>query len=288
MRMSLLHSLLCVFCFVQLSVRAAAPVIAHEAPTAVTAGQPLRLVARVSSSQPLEHVTLHLAGSSGAEPLQLPMSSAGAGVYVVTVEAKSFSSLSQFRYYIDARAKNGEWTETNWATVRVIGGSAEASTGGEWKRPVLIGAGAAVAVGAGVALAGSGGGGGGDGGGGDDGGDSADDIIVRSATDSVDSLTQSFPVVAVVSADDELNGRTVERVRIRLEFDGVDAGPEEYSVTYNGATVISGAAGGFETEQVDVVGADSTQVLIQVLSSVAVGGTFTYRYNATITYFLAP
>lgn len=270
-----------------LSAQPARPVISHEPPASVVSGQPLRVVARVNASEPLKEVVLHIAQTGGAAPVTRPMQSAGAGVYVGRIESDFFSALDEFRYYITARSTSGAFTETNWSTVQVIGGSArQTPEEGGWKRPVLIGAGAAVAVGAGVAIAGSGGGGGGGGDDGGDGGDPADQVIVRTASDRVDDASPILPSLTVIDVAGELAGRTITRVRIRIEFDGVDGGIDQFEVSYNGVVVINGSTGGVLTRQVDVVGTASTQVDIAILSSEIVEGTATYNWNATATYFV--
>jgi hypothetical protein len=215
------------------------------------------------------------------------MRSAGAGVYSTQVRPELFAGVDDFRYYLDARTEAGALSETNWMTVQVIGRSAtEREKKSNWKRPALIGAGAVVAVGAGVAIAGGGSGGGG---GGEDAGtptDPADQVIVRTASEQVNEASAGFPRVMVVDAEGNLAGRSIRRVRVRLEFDGLDGGEEEYDVRYNGATIISGRTGTSAVEQVDVVGAADTQVVFRVLSSVPVDGTQTYRWNAIVTYFV--
>jgi hypothetical protein len=279
----------CVLSLVTMSVRAQTaptrPKIAHEAPTSVAAGQPLRLVARVGHSRPIAEVTLHVAQSGGTAPQRIVMRPAGAGVYVGHVDPRLFAGAQSFRYYMEARDNVGVRSETNWTTVRVISGAAAPEKEGSWQKPVLIGAGAAVAIGAGVALAGSGGGG-------DsntpppDPGDPADQLIVRSASDTVSSPAPALPKVNTLDAASDLAGRNIRRVRIRLEFDGVDGGAETYEISYNGATVLSGSASGVKVEQVDVLGSADTQVLIRVLTSTPVAGLRAYNWNATVTYFL--
>lgn len=265
------------------------PVIAHEPPASVVSGQSMRVVARVSSQDPVKEVNLYLAQSGGAAPSKLPLQSAGAGVYSVQVPASSFAGVENFRYYLDARTEPGAVSETNWMTVQVIGagGGSAVSSESSWKRPVLIGAGALVAVGAGVAIAGSGGGGGdGDGGNGGDGGDPADNILVRTASDQADGNSLLLPRSRVVEAGGDLNGRSIKRIRIQLSFNSVDAGADAYEVSYNGATVISGRTNSSVTEQVDVVGAADSAVLISVTDSVADQGTQSFSWNVTVTYFV--
>lgn len=265
------------------------PVIAHEPPASVVAGQPLRVVARVNANEPLKEVSLMVAQTGGAAPVVRPMKPAGAGVFVGQIEPEFFASLEEFRYYMVARGQSGAFTETNWSTVRVIGGSARAPQGEDgWQRPVLIGAGAAVAVGAGVALADSGGGGGGssDAGADDSDVDPADQVIVRTATDRVNEASPLLPKGTFVDASDELAGRTIDRVRVRIEFDGIDGGVEEFEVKYNGSVVVSGATGGTLTRQVDVVGSSSTLVEILVQTSEAVDGFSAYSWTATVTFFV--
>ncbi|MCC5850831.1 MAG: hypothetical protein JJU29_22305 [Verrucomicrobia bacterium] len=140
------------------------PVIAHEGPPSVAAGQPLRLIARVSAGEPIESVNLHLTQSAGSAPVSQPMNPVSSGIYSITVNPNLFSGTSSFRYYIDAHTASGQWAETNWVTVRVVGTDVrEEESGGGWKRPVMIGAGAVAVVGGGIAIANSGGGGGGGG-----------------------------------------------------------------------------------------------------------------------------
>lgn len=272
-----------------LFAQAARPVISHEAPSSVVSGQPLGIVARVRSAEPLQSVRLYLTQTGGAEPVALPMQASGAGVYSLRVDPRYFSSAGSFRYYLDARTVSGVWTETNWMTVRVIGSAAERAEDEEaaWVRPILVGGGAALAVGAGVALAGSGGGGGSDSTEPDPpDGNPADSIIVRSVSDRIDTADPALPRGTVVDAADELGGRSIDRVRIRIEFDAVDGGAEQLEVSYNGSVVLVTTVDTTLTDQVDVLGADSAQVVIRVLDSVPVEGTSTYRWTATVSYFL--
>ena len=264
------------------------PVISHEPPPSVAAGQPMRLIARVNAPDPLDRVNLHLTQSAGSAPVTRPMRAVGGDIYSVTLEPNLYSGTSSFRYYIDAHTTSGTWAETHWHTVRVIGSESTAPEDerGGWRRPVLIGAGAVAVVGAGIAIADSGSSGGGSGDA-DPGGDPADQIIVRTASENVNSPASPTPSASVVDIADELGGRTIRRVRVRLEFDPVDAGAESFDVSYNNRVILSGtAADGPRTDQVDAVGAADTRVLIRVLDSAADEGTFTYRWNATITFFV--
>lgn len=267
------------------------PEIAHQAPASVVAEQSLRLVARARGGTPPLRMTLHLAQSDGAEPVELPMQAAGAGVYSVRVSPQYFSGVDSFRYYLEARDAEGVWTETNWMTVRVIGeaGAAEPDEK-SWVRPAVIGGGAALAVGAGVALAGSGGGGGGGGeaenGGGGDEGNPADRVIVRSRSDDVDSPSPGLPKTTVLDVADELAGREIDRVRVRLEFEAVDGGEERVEISYNGSTVLSSTVTNTLVDQVDVLGAADSQVVVRVVESTRDEGTVTYRWTATATFFL--
>jgi hypothetical protein len=269
----------------------ARPVISHEPPSSVVSGQPLRMVARVKSTGELTEVAMHLAQSGGAAPVKLVMRPAGAGVYSVRVDPRYFSGADSFRYYIDARMGNGMWTETNWNKVSVIGQvQAPGSEEQAWVRPTIIGAGAALAVGAGVALADSGGGGGGgsdnDNAGDGGGADPADQVIVRSLSDDVDAANPGLPKTSVVDVSDELGGRTINRVRIRLNFDASDGGEEEVELIYNGSTVLSKTVNGTDTDQVDVLGSTDSRVQIRVVNSVPDEGTSTYRWTVTVTYFV--
>lgn len=265
----------------------ARPVIAHEAPASVVAGQPLRIVARVSCPDPVREVNLYLAQTAGAAPVKLPLRAAGAGVYSVQINPQQFAGVPSFRYYLDARSEPGAFTESNWMTVQVIGGggSAVGPQPSDWKRPVLIGAGVVVAVGAGVAIA-SGGGGGGDNNGSGNPTDPADQILVRTASDQVNEAGLLLPQADIVDVAPDLAGRRIKRVRIQLSFNALDGGEEAYQVLYNGATVITGRTGVTVSEQVDVLGSADTQVLMRVVDSVPVEGKQAYRWDMTVTYFL--
>ena len=265
------------------------PVISHEPPVSVVAGQPLRIVARVSSTDPIADVHLYLAQSDGAAPTTFTMRSAGAGVYSIQIPPGQFAKTPTFRYYIDAKTQRGAVSETNWMTVQVIGQNAivAENSGSDWKRPALIGAGALVAVGAGVAIAGGGGGDGGD----DTSGenpevDPADQVLVRTASDQEDSPDLLLPQTRVVDVAGDLAGRTITRVRIQLDFDAVDGGEEEYQVSYDGSVVINGRTSGSISEQVDVLGSADTQVVVAVTDSVPVNGLQAYSWIVTVTYFV--
>jgi hypothetical protein len=274
------------------TVFAAPPVISHEPPSSVTAGQALKVIARVSGNEALKSVNLYVSQSGNTAPVLLPMQSAGAGVFYGTIPAKLFAGTDFFRYYIDAQSVSGELAETRWVTLRVIGAGLGSESGGKpssWKKPALIVAGGAAAIAVGVALSSDGGGGGGTDDGDGGGGDIADQVIVRTASENVSSASPALPSVTVLDAAGELAGRRIDRVRIRLEFDGVDAYADTYEASYNGATVFSGSAAGPKVEQVDVVGAADTTVTIRVLSSLpGEGGVSAYRWNATVTYFVVP
>lgn len=281
--LSLFFSLLTPFL---LHAQPARPLIAHEPPTSVVAGQALRVVARVNAEDPLKEVNVYVAQSGGAAPVTRAMRSAGAGVYVGQIEPEFFSALEEFRYYIAARTESGAFTETNWSAVRVIDANTDPlDKEGSWQRPVLIGAGAALAIGGGIALADSGGGGGGSGEPLDP-VDPADQVIIRAASGNVDEASPLLPDVTVVDVADELAGRTITRVRVRIEFDGQDGGAEEFEARYNGSIILSDSAAVTITRQVDVVGAASTQVVFQITSSDEVDGTATYSWNGTFTFFV--
>ena len=266
------------------------PVIAHDPPPSVAAGQRLRLIARVSASAPLERVTLHLAQSGGVAPVVVPMEPSGGGIYSAAINPSLFSGASSFRYYIEAHTVDGNWAETDWMTVRVIGTVEEGGTDRNWVRPALVGLGVAGGVGAAIVLSDSGSSGGG--GGGEDlppGVDPADQIIVRTLSDSFSGASGAAPRERSVDVADELQGRRINRVRIRIEFDPLDGGEEIYEVVYNARTVLSALARNApRTDQVDVAGAADSRVVVRVLSSEAVNNTFAYRWNATVTFFLAP
>jgi hypothetical protein len=264
------------------------PVIAHDPPPSVAAGQQLRLIARVSAAGELERVTLHLAQSGGVAPVTLPMEASGGGIFSASINPSLFSGISSFRYYLEAHTVDGDWVETDWMTVRVIGTVVEGQQERGWLRPTLVGLGVAGGVGAAIILSDSDSGGGG----GEDlppGVDPADQILVRTASDSVNAPGGAAPRERTVDVAEELRGRQINRVRIRVEFDPLDGGPETYQILYNNRVVFSGSASNTPlTDQVDVAGTPDSRVIIRVLSSEMVDGLFAYRWNATVTYFLTP
>lgn len=262
------------------------PVIAHDPPPSVAAGQRLRLIARVSAPVSLERVTLHLAQSGGVAPVMLPMEASGGGIYSVAVNPSLFSGMSSFRYYIEAHTEEGDWAETEWMTVRVIGRVEDSASDRNWVRPALVGVGVAGGIGAAIVLSDR------DSGSADElppGVDPADQILVRTLSDSFNGNAGAAPRERSVDVEDDLQGRRISRVRIRIEFDPVDGGMETYQILYNNRVVFSGAASDSpKTNQVDVAGAADSRVTVRVVSSESVNGQFAYRWNATVTYFLSP
>lgn len=270
-------------------LRADRPVIQHEAPPSVVAGQELRLVARVSSPSPLESVSIHVTRPGDATPRTLPMQPAGAGIHTVTLDPVLFRGVESFRYYIDAHTTDGAWSESNWFTVRVVGSGEEDPDRSGWGRPAFVGLGAAAVVGGAILLSDSGSGGGGGGGDPPVNGDPADTLIIRTAGENVNSPSPGLPSVTIVGVADELAGRRIRRVRVRLDFDPVDGGEKTYDVSYNGRVILSGTASDApRSNQVDAVGSPDPNVVIRVLTAEPVDGTATYRWNATVTFFLEP
>lgn len=142
------------------------PLVEHT-PVQVTArGQPLTVRARVrENGRPVKSVTLFYSTSRDAAPFEVPMQDTGAGMYIGTIPANMFQSLSSVLYYLAAEDTVGESTDTPWATVRVqgeapAGGADDTPKAGErprWVTPALIAGGAAAVIGGAVLLSDSGG-----------------------------------------------------------------------------------------------------------------------------------
>lgn len=292
---------LCLVAFSCLSVgHAANPVIAHEAPVSIMSGSPVKIIARVSAgSEKIESVILHVAPAPAAEQVELTMLSAGANMYYANIQPNQLGTTREFKYYIEA-ATSKAVVESDWYTVRVTGQTsavpapAEKKSGGVSK-PLLIAGGGAVAVIAGVALIGDSGGDGGGGGnsggdtGGNGGGDVGDQVVVRTASDRVDAANATIPKIVTVQADGEIGGRTIDRVRVRVEFNAEDGAEETFEAIYNNGIALSGATSATQTVQQDVAGAESSEVQIWVLTSQAgENGQNKYSWTATVTYFVSP
>ncbi|MBR3582188.1 MAG: hypothetical protein IKO01_01935 [Kiritimatiellae bacterium] len=194
---------------VVLAVSAAAkPVIVHDPVRVAVKGEPLGLRATVrDAGGRVSGVAVFYASSRGMTPFRRDLTTTGAGIWFGTIPGHLIGPGSNLFYYVHADNLEGESTDTDWVTVRVIepgmtaenmpsvqsvaqqsqraasaaaaqpapgraGAPAEpeasASDRGKYWIPAAVILGGAAAVGGGIALANHGGGGGG--GGGDGGG----------------------------------------------------------------------------------------------------------------------
>lgn len=142
------------------------PVVRHLPPRTAVRGKALVLRAQVvPGAAPIRAVTLYGTTSRDVAPFPLPMTSAGAGAYVVTVPGTMIGEGEEFTYYIEAVDTLETAGETVWFTVRLHtpsgAGAREASAGSGlsekpsrpgWVAPALIAGGATLIVG-GAALA---------------------------------------------------------------------------------------------------------------------------------------
>lgn len=152
-----------------------APNITHDPVGVALRGQPITVLAQISSAAPIKTVTLHYTLSKDASPFKLTMQPAGPAIFTGTIPATLLGNAAQVAYYIAATDARDVATETPWYTVQIKGtgdalpapvaittpAPALAAAGGEghaWGTTALIAGGAAAVVGAGIYFAGRGGG----------------------------------------------------------------------------------------------------------------------------------
>ena len=147
------------------------PQIIHEPVKAAIKGQPVYIRATVRDDQgAVKAVNLFCSVSSDSAPFKVQMRSSGAGAYIAAIPDNLAQNGNDVSYYIEAIDSVEQSTETPWYTIKFKAtqpGAVQPSEAGSerktsWKKPLLITAGAAAAVGAGFAIAGSGGSGGDD------------------------------------------------------------------------------------------------------------------------------
>ena len=291
---------------VMASISLASPTISHEAIKVAIPGDPLTVIANVSSDTPIENVYLHFTQSKDISPTKVKMKSTGVGAYFGSIPASFTRSGSSLNYYIEASDKNGEWKESPWFKVSLNKRMAaaprpqtspkpvtpkspapykradqESITDSKWFWPAIIGGGIAV-VGA-VALSSS-----------DSGGGSSTTVVDTTPTGPTEnslrvgaSDNQSTPSLAlprdtVIDASGALAGRTVTSVRVTMNYNPADTGGERFTVTYNGSTIIDTGVVTSPGQAVAEVSGSSTQVIISVLeSSEGENGGFNYNWDAT-------
>ncbi len=178
----LVHSL-CIVCFLLLfaqqgSAESKAPIIKHRPITDAAMNQSLNFRAQViSTSAPLESVTLYFTTSTDSAPVKIPMKPLDGNLWSGTIPAGFIAGFRSINYYIEAITDHGLLTETTWYRVNILSvdqpaaaapaafndSRSMADSGDKtWVKPALIAGGAvAVAGGAVLLLAGGGGGGGG-------------------------------------------------------------------------------------------------------------------------------
>jgi hypothetical protein len=290
--------------------QASPPVIVHEPVKVAARGQAKTIIARVSvATGTIQSVNLYVTQSADASPLKVEMKPSGSpGTYYGTIPSAYLESKGTIRYYIEALASDGEWKETNWMTLAVqdaeelgpttpsgspSGGTAIPAPESSSERPgwfwptILIGGGALAVAGA-VALADSGG---------DDGDskppvDGGDDnvagrIITRTVRDDAEFANLTLPKDTVIDITSELNGRTVETVRVDLTLDAADTFADEAQIRYNGATVLeTGPVTTSVSRSVTVSGTSPVITLRIVKSAVSDVGFQNYSLTATATFIL--
>jgi len=174
----------------------AVPTLVHHPIQAAEKGKALGVRATVrDAGGRVESVSLFYASSQGMTPFRVSMSSSGAGIWYGTIPGHLMGPGKQMFYYIQAENADGETSETDWQTIKLVdvgvapaaipsassvayqaqrqatpapqGGAAPRpqvkSSKAKYLIPAAIIVGGAVAIGGALALADSGGGGGGGG-----------------------------------------------------------------------------------------------------------------------------
>jgi hypothetical protein len=153
-----------------------APQITHDPVGVAPRGQPITVLAQISSAAPLKSVALHYTLSKDASPFKLAMQAAGPAIFTGTMSAALLGNAAEVSYYIEATDVRDAATETPWYRVQIKGvgdappapvaittpapaiGAAGEGKGTAWGTTALIAGGAAAVVGAGIYFAGRNGG----------------------------------------------------------------------------------------------------------------------------------
>jgi hypothetical protein len=153
-----------------------APHIAHDPVGVALRGQPITVLAQISSAAPIKAVTLHYTLSKDASPFKLGMQSAGPAIFTGTIPATLLGNAGKVSYYIEATDARDAAAETPWYTVQIKGagdalpapaaittpapamGAPADTNGASYMGAALIAGGAAAVVGVGLYVASRGGG----------------------------------------------------------------------------------------------------------------------------------
>jgi len=98
-----------------------APHIAHDPVGVALRGQPITVLAQISSAAPIKAVTLHYTLSKDASPFKLAMQSAGPAIFTGTIPATLLGNAAQVSYYIEAIDARDAAAETPWYMVQIKG-----------------------------------------------------------------------------------------------------------------------------------------------------------------------
>lgn len=99
----------------------AKPVITHDPVRTAVKGEPLGLRATVrDAGGRVSSVSVFYASSRGMTPFRRDMSTTGAGIWFGSIPGHLIGPGSNLFYYVHADNMEGESTDTDWVTVRVI------------------------------------------------------------------------------------------------------------------------------------------------------------------------
>ena len=98
-----------------------APHIAHDPVGVALRGQPITVLAQISSAAPIKSVLLHYTLSKDASPFKLAMQSAGPAIFTGTIPATLLGNAAHVSYYIEAIDARDAAAETPWYMVQIKG-----------------------------------------------------------------------------------------------------------------------------------------------------------------------
>ena len=98
-----------------------APHIAHDPVGVALRGQPITVLAQISSASPIKSVLLHYTLSKDASPFKLAMQSAGPAIFTGTIPATLLGNAAHVSYYVEAIDARDAAAETPWYVVQIKG-----------------------------------------------------------------------------------------------------------------------------------------------------------------------
>ena len=115
-----------------------------------------------------------------------------------------------------------------------------------------------------------------------------DNSIIVNGADNRTAESLSFPVERILDASSQLNGRTVTGVRVTLNYNSADAGPDTFVVSYGGSTLIdTGPTDTTGSETAEAAGNSPTVTIAVTTSEIPDNrSTYNFTWTATATFFV--